>query len=170
VYYIKRIPDWKGFLIISVILAGFWFLMSPSLSPANLIIGIGSVLGITYFWSPDLFRPGHPMKFNLRQVIKLIHYFAHLGWNIILANISVAIIVLSPKLPITPGFILLQTKLKQDLTRVLYANSITLTPGTITVDLNGDRLLVHCITEDAAKGVYSWYMQDKMRDIELSGP
>jgi multicomponent Na+:H+ antiporter subunit E len=161
VYYIKNIRDWKGFLIISFILFGFWFLMSPSLAPANVIIGIASVLGITYFWSSDLFRPGHPMKFNLRQVIKLLLYLAHLGWNIILANISVAIIVLSPKLPISPGFILLQTKLKLDLTRVLYANSITLTPGTITVDLNGDRLLVHCITEEAAKGVCDWYMQDK---------
>ncbi len=169
-YYIKTIRDWKGFLIIVGILAGFWFLMSPNLSPVNIILGLGSCLGITYFWSSDLFRPGYPMKFNLRQVVKLFQYFLHLGYNIILANISVAIIVLSPKMPISPGFILLQTKLQRDLTRVLYANSITLTPGTITVDLNGDRLLVHALNEHSAKGVYDWYMQDKMREIELSGP
>ncbi len=168
-YYIKTIRDWKGFLIIVSILAGFWFLMSPNLSPVNIVIGLGSCIGITYFWSPDLFRPGHPMKFNLRQAVKLFQYFLHLGYNVIIANISVAIIVLSPKLPISPGFILLQTKLKHDLTRVLYANSITLTPGTITVDLNGDRLLVHAIDEKSAKGVYDWYMQEKMREIELSG-
>jgi len=72
-------------------------------------------------------------------------------------------------MPISPGFILLKTKLKRDLTRVFYANSITLTPGTITIDLNGNRLLVHALTRDAAKGVYNWYLQDKMREIEVSG-
>ncbi len=167
---IKSVTDWRGFTIISVILASFWFLMSPKLEPANVIIGIGCAVGLTFFWSPDLFKPGQPMRFNLKQLVKLVLYLAHLGWNVVLSGLNVAMIVLSPKMPISPGFVLLKTKLQKDLTRVLYANSITLTPGTITVDLNGDRLLVHAMTEDAAKGVSDWYMQDKMRDIELSGP
>ncbi|MBS4031829.1 MAG: Na+/H+ antiporter subunit E [Clostridiales bacterium] len=167
-YYIKRIIDPKGFLIITVILLGFWFLMSPTLSVVNIIIGTSCCLGITYFWSPDLFRPGSPMGFTPIQVIKLMGYLVHLGYNILIANFAVAKIVLSPKMPISPGFILLQTKLRKELSRVLYANSITLTPGTITIDLNGDRLLVHAITDEAAEGVANWYMEDKMRGIEVS--
>lgn len=169
-YYIKRIVDLKGFLLVATILCGFWFLMSPTLDPFNIIMGVGSSLGITYFWSPDLFRPGYPMRFNLRQLFKLLCYFAHLIYHIVLANLAVAAIVLNPRLPISPGFILLKTKLCRDLSRVLYANSITLTPGTITIDLNGNRLLVHALTIDAAKGVSNWYLQDKMREIEVSGP
>jgi multicomponent Na+:H+ antiporter subunit E len=168
-YYIKRIIDPKGFLIITIILLGFWFLMSPTLSLVNIIIGTSCCLGITYFWSPDLFRPGFPMDFTFSQAMKLVVYLVHLGYNILLANISVAIIVLNPKMPISPGFILLKTKLRKELTRVLYANSITLTPGTITIDLNGDRLLVHALTEEAAEGVANWYMEDKMRGIEVRG-
>jgi multicomponent Na+:H+ antiporter subunit E len=170
VRFIKSVTDWRGLVVISAMLAAFWFLMSPKLAPANLIMGVACALGITFFWSRDLFRPGHTTRFNLRQLVKLFVYLAHLGWNMFLSGIVVARIVLDPKMPISPGFILLQTKLQKDLTRVLYANSITLTPGTITVDLNGDRLLVHAITEEAAKGVSDWYMHDKMRDIELSGP
>jgi len=168
VYYIKRIPDWKGFLLISAILFGFWFLMSPSLNPFNVIVGVGCSLGITYFWSPDLFRPGKPMRFTIKQAALLVVYLFHLAYNIFLANLAVAAIVLKPKMPISPGFILLKTKLEKDLSRVLYANSITLTPGTITIDLNGNRLLVHALTNEAAKGVSEWYLQDRMREIEVS--
>jgi len=168
-FYIKPVRDWIGFIIISGFLVGFWFLMSPDFSLSNILIGAGCAVGMTYFWREDLFRPGYPIRFNLRQVIKLAQYLVYLALNIVIANISVAIIVLSRKMPISPGFILLKTKLTRDLSRVLYANSITLTPGTVTIDLNGNRLLVHALTEDAAKGVYDWYMQDKMREIELIG-
>lgn len=168
-YYIKRVIDPKGFLLIFFILLGFWFLMSPSLHISSIVIGVGCCMGITYFWSPDLFRPSHPMRFNLAQFLKLILYLVHLGYNIVIANWAVAVIVLSRKMPITPGFILVKTKLQKELTRVLYANSITLTPGTITINLDKDRLLVHALTEEAAHGVYDWYLQDKLREIEVSG-
>jgi multicomponent Na+:H+ antiporter subunit E len=166
-YYIKRIHDWKSFLLIVAILLGFWFLMSPSIHLANVVIGVGSCLGITYFWSPDLFRPGYPMRFKPRQLWQLFVYLLHLVYNIGVANIQVAKIVLHPKMPISPGFILLKTKLQKDLSRTLYANSITLTPGTITINLNKDRLLVHALTEEAAEGVSQWYLEDKMREIEV---
>jgi multicomponent Na+:H+ antiporter subunit E len=168
-YYIKRIHDLKSFLLIVAILLSFWFLMSPSLNPANIVVGVGCCLGITYFWSPDLFKEGEPMRFTPLQLGMLFSYLLHLAYNILVANIQVAIIVLSPKLPISPGFILLKTKLQKDLSRTLYANSITLTPGTITINLNKDRLLVHALTEEAAAGVAAWYMEDKMREIEVSG-
>jgi multicomponent Na+:H+ antiporter subunit E len=169
VYYIKRIHDPKGFLLIVTILMSFWFLMSPSFHLANLVVGGGCCIGITYFWSPDLFKEGQPMRFTPRQLGMFLVYMAHLVQNIVVANIHVARIVLDPKLPISPGFILVKTKLEKDLSRILYANSITLTPGTITINLVKDRLLVHALTNDAAEGVADWYMEDRMREIEVSG-
>lgn len=166
-YYIKPIIDWKGFLLITAILLGFWFLMSPALKFFNVVVGVACSLGITYFWSPDLFRPGYPMRFSPRQLFLMLVYLVHLGYNIVVANFHVAMIVLKRNMPISPGFILLKTKLDRDLTRVLYANSITLTPGTITINLNKDRLLVHALTKEAAEGVYDWYLQEKLLEIEV---
>ncbi|MBT9165342.1 MAG: Na(+)/H(+) antiporter subunit E [candidate division WS2 bacterium] len=85
----------------------------------------------------------------------------------VVANIQVALIVLSPKLPISPGFILVKTKLEKELTRTLYANSITLTPGTITINLNRDRLLVHALTKETAQGVYEWHLENRLREMEV---
>ena len=167
-YYIKRIPDNKGFILIFAILLGFWFLMSPDFRLANVVIGIGCALGVTYFWSPDLFVPGKPMGFTPSQFVKLIIYLFHLVFNIVVANIAVAKIVLSRKMPISPGFILVKSKLNKSFTRVLYANSITLTPGTITINLNNDRLLVHALTEESAHNLHDWYMQERLLDMEVS--
>lgn len=166
--YRKPIQDFGSFLFIVCILLGFWFLMSPSFHLANVLVGVGCALGITYYWRSDLFKPGYPMHFSFAQVGKMVLYLIHLTFNIIVANIHVAMIVLQPKMPISPGFILVKTKLEKDLSRVLYANSITLTPGTITINMSKDRLLVHALTEDAAKDVYDWYLQDKLREIEVS--
>lgn len=165
----RYVNDWKGFVFICLLLLFVWFLMAPEISWYNVLIGIGCAIGITLLWSPDLFKPGRPMRATTGQVFKTFLYLFHLGYNVVLANIAMVKIVLNPKLPISPVFILVKTKLKKDMTKILYANSITLTPGTITVDLNGDRLLVHAITEEAAQGVYDWYMQDKLREIELMG-
>lgn len=166
-YYIRTITDKKGFLMIVCILLGFWFLMTPTLDAYNVVVGVGCALGITYFWNQDLFIPGKPMGFTPMQVVKLVHYLMLLVMNIVIANIDVAKIVLSRDMPISPGFILVKTKLTHELTRTLYANSITLTPGTVTINLNGDRLLVHALTKETAKNVSCWYMQDKMREIEV---
>jgi multicomponent Na+:H+ antiporter subunit E len=161
--------DLKAFIFVSVLLFCFWFLMSPELTVRNFAFGIFSACGITYYWRSDLFERGNRMGFNLRQVYLLGNYLLHLVYNVILANIHVAMIVLNPRLPVSPGFIQVKTKLEYDLPKFLYANSITLTPGTITVNLKDDRLLIHAITEEAARDVCDWYMQDKLREIEVSG-
>ncbi|EEG76664.1 Na+/H+ antiporter subunit E [Dethiobacter alkaliphilus] len=166
-YYIRAIIDKKGFLMIVCILLGFWFLMTPSLDAYNVIVGIGCALGVTYFWNTDLFKPGEPMGFKPLQLFKLFYYLVLLVFNIVVANIQVARIVLSRDMPISPGFIVVKTKLTRELTRTLYSNSITLTPGTVTINLKDDRLLVHALTKEAADNVSDWYMQDKLREVEV---
>jgi multicomponent Na+:H+ antiporter subunit E len=65
--------------------------------------------------------------------------------EIILANISVARIVVSPKMDVSPCIVILKTQLKSKLHRAILANSITLTPGTLTVQFTEDELVVHCL-------------------------
>lgn len=80
------------------------------------------------------------------QIIKFIFMFLPLFvWKLILANISLAKIVLDPKLPINPGFVKISTGLRGDVGKLILANSITLTPGTLTVDVDGEELLIHWV-------------------------
>ena len=79
--------------------------------------------------------------------------------ELILANIDVAKRVIDPKLPINPGIVAIKTDLKQDYKKLILANSITLTPGTITMDVQDDTLFIHWIdvtttdTKEASKEI-----------------
>ena len=80
--------------------------------------------------------------------IRIFHFLTYLPvflWYVILANLDVAYRVLHPRLPIHPGIVKVKTKIKSETGRVALANSITLTPGTLSVDLQGDTLYVHWI-------------------------
>lgn len=84
----------------------------------------------------------------LRRFLKGIIYFFKFIWEMIKANLHVAYIVLHPKLPIKPGIVKIKTKLTKDSAITVLTNSITLTPGTLTVDVNPESkdLYVHWIT------------------------
>lgn len=69
---------------------------------------------------------------------------------VVKSNIDVAFRVLSPRLPINPGIVRVRTGLKSSLARMILANSITLTPGTITVDIRGEELFIHWINIQSA--------------------
>jgi multicomponent Na+:H+ antiporter subunit E len=69
--------------------------------------------------------------------------------ELVKSNLSLAAIVLSPGLPLTPGIVKVRTKLKTRMGRMLLANSITLTPGTLTIEMTGEWLYIHCVTVDS---------------------
>lgn len=166
----KHDTDWKAFLFYAGLLCGFWLLMVPVLKAYYLVLGLLLSVVITVFWRRELFPPGSKLRLRPGQVTGLMIYLVHLLWNVLLASLQVARIVLSRRLTISPGFIVLKTTLERDMSRVLYANSITLTPGTISIDLQGDRLFVHALTAEGAKEVIDWYMEDMLRGIELGAP
>lgn len=83
-----------------------------------------------------------------------VSYVLLLIWEVIRANIQIIKLVLSPKISISPALVSFRTGLRSDLARVVLANSITLTPGTITCDLSGDgTFLVHCLDREMADGI-----------------
>ncbi len=84
---------------------------------------------------------------SIVQVVKYLVLFIPLFvWKLILANLHIAKIVLTPKLPINPGFVVVKTGLKKDISKLSLANAITLTPGTLSVDLVEDEVLIHWVT------------------------
>jgi len=86
-------------------------------------------------------------KGTVHRLIAAVIYLFKFLWEMIKANIHVAYIVLHPMLPIKPGIIKIKTKLTKDSAITIFTNSITLTPGTLTVDLNPEKkeIYVHWI-------------------------
>lgn len=90
----------------------------------------------------------------LFQLIPLfIRYFWLLVTEIVKANICVLKLILSPRLQPEPCLVRFRTDLTSGLAKVMLANSITLTPGTITVSVEGNEFLVHCLDEELAEGI-----------------
>ena len=83
--------------------------------------------------------------FNPIRVFWMIIYIPYFLWFVVLANLDVAYRVIHPELPIRPGIVKVKTSLKTDMGKVFLANSITLTPGTLTVDIIGEELFIHWI-------------------------
>ena len=77
--------------------------------------------------------------------------------------------ILRPGLPIRPRLIRVRAGQRTDVGRVIYANSITLTPGTVTIDTEGDHITVHALTEEAAEGVRTGEMDRRVARVEGAG-
>jgi len=102
--------------------------------------------------------------------LRPLTYVPWLLWQIIKSNIEVARVILSPNMPISPRLVRVKSSQQSELGKVIYANSITLTPGTITLDVRGDDMLVHALTKDTAAGVKSGEMDRKVTALEGGSP
>ena len=111
-----------------------------------LVLGLLSCLFVTLityaFDSSD-----DAIHYSIFKPLKLISYLFWLIGEIFKANIEVSKIILDPKLPISPAMKTLKITQQTDLGRTIYANSITLTPGTVAVLVENDSILVHSLTE-----------------------
>jgi multicomponent Na+:H+ antiporter subunit E len=122
----------------------FWLLLTFKVTVPNLIVGsvaaviCSAIFGRYYFHSVYKFlQPQRYFWFLVYLVIFI--------WECIKANFDVAYRVLHPAMPIRPGIVKVKTTLKSEMARTLLANSITMTPGTIAVDIIGDYLYIHWI-------------------------
>ena len=132
-------------LTISLLLLSFWLLLSGSNHLLLFAFGIGSVVVVVWLcWYLDILgKKLHTVGFYLRLPV----YLCWLSGRIILSNFKVAWIILSPKLPISPGFSRVTMTQRTDLGRLVHANSITLTPGTVSVDMDDQTIEVHSLSQ-----------------------
>ncbi|MEE9386749.1 MAG: Na+/H+ antiporter subunit E [Nannocystaceae bacterium] len=103
-----------------------------------------------------------PFRYWLRTAV----YAPWLWWQIVLSNLDVARRVWSPRLPIAPRMFKLPHDLHSVFGMVTYANSITLTPGTVTVEVSGGEFLIHALTKEAQDDLESGEMHKRVKWIE----
>lgn len=132
-----------GILFFTLML--FWVMLVESLALDTLMIGALVSLSVALLYRDGLsffteFR-ATPAAFVAGGL-----YYAYFFRQLVRSNLRLAAIVLSPELPVRPGIIKIRTGLKTRMGRLMLANSITLTPGTLTVEVSGEWLYVHCVT------------------------
>ncbi|MEA2103978.1 MAG: Na+/H+ antiporter subunit E [Candidatus Cloacimonadota bacterium] len=136
-----------------------WILITMKFSLESLIAGLLLSFVTSIFAGEILIVTER--KFHLNRIFYSIKYIVKLFWEMLKANFHVAYIVIHPKLPVKPGIVKIKTKLKRDSALTMLANSITLTPGTLTIDVDKENqfLYIHWIdvltedTEEATKKI-----------------
>lgn len=131
---------------IAYFLVGFivWMLLVYTLHYQEVIAGVGVALLTAIFFGRHL--PVKPSRLlNPVRWFWLLAYIPVFAYMCLKSNIDVALRVLSPGLQIKPGIVKIRTNLKSEIARVFLANSITLTPGTMTVEIKDDVLYIHWI-------------------------
>jgi multicomponent Na+:H+ antiporter subunit E len=150
-----------------VALAAVWLLLSGHYTGFLLTLGaISCVLVVLVAWRLSVVdRESVPLDLAWR----LPGYWLWLIWQIVIANIDVARRILDPKLPIDPRLFEIDCTQKSDLGRVIYANSITLTPGTISTDVRGNMIQVHALSADGERDLREGEMDRKVTALEKTG-
>lgn len=148
-----------------IVLFLFWVLLSGMLTPFLLAAGVGSAFAVLLFARRmDLVdHEGHPIHLGWWA---LFSYWPWLAWEIVKSAWDVTKRILHPRLPITPTLIEFAPSQQTDMGLVIHANSITLTPGTIAVEVEPGRFLVHALTRDAAAGLAGSEMDRRCTALE----
>jgi multicomponent Na+:H+ antiporter subunit E len=147
-----------------------WVVLSGKIDAFHLGAGVVTALVIArltqvlFALAPTV---GYSASRPLRDVawLRVARYILWLVWQIVLSSLQIARVVLDPRLPIQPQVVTFRGRLPHTLARLTLANSITLTPGTVTTDVQGDTFEVHALTDDAAREIESDVMQERVRSL-----
>jgi multicomponent Na+:H+ antiporter subunit E len=140
-----------GWVAMGLVLAVLWLAVRGVDATAvrlaeELVIGLGVGLPLAYV-GRRFYRPVTGLDASLRPLPYAALYLATFVWELLTANVDVAYRVLAPSMPINPAVVEVPLRVESDLAITTIANSITLTPGTLTMDYDPDRnaLYVHSI-------------------------
>ena len=154
-------------LSMAVLLFGFWMLLSGNTQTKFLVYGVLTAVVAAWASYPLLLVPnGDGTKryfvFGFNPV-KLAAYAVWLFWQLVLANIDVIRATVRPEVEIDPCVVRFRYEMDNPMAKVVLANSITLTPGTVTMNVTDDGVYeVHALTAGAAEGLRSGDMQKKV--------
>lgn len=166
----RRRPDHRLLLpALQVVgLGALWLVFSGKLDALHAVFGVLSLALVLWRTKALLVserRPEESVALASIRPLLLARYGIWLLKEIVVANIDIAKIVLRRDMPIEPALVSFESSLTTDLARVLLGNSITLTPGTLTVEIDGNRFLVHGIVESGATGPVIDEMQRKIAEM-----
>lgn len=155
----------KHAISLGLSLAVLWMMLSGHTTLLLISFGSLSVILVVFLaLRMDVVdHEGNPLHLDMKA---LAIYWCWLLKEIWISNIYVCRLILNPSMPISPTVIALRSSQSSDLTRVIFANSITLTPGTVAIDVDGDITEVHALTDGAAKSLLEGSMDGKVTTIE----
>ena len=154
-----------GKIVLAGVLALLWVLLSGQYSPLFLGLGLASVVLVVWIVRRMEHADGTRLEVRLRSFATLRYAFWLFG-QIVRANIAVALLALSPRMRICPVVLRVPARQRTEVGRVLFANSITLTPGTVSVHLGEEEVEVHALTKRAAASLAGGEMGRRVEELE----
>ena len=147
---IKPISPARAVTVFGIMLL-FWIILSGYFDAFHLGAGIICCAIITAISGDLFFQSGRTLPELTGAFIRFLLFIPRLLWSILYANIDVAYRILHPDMPVDPGIITLETSFRDDVLRTTFANAITLTPGTITMEVSGGTFTVHALVQENAE-------------------
>lgn len=170
-----RLGTVSGVALLFGALFVFWLILSGQYQLKYIISGIVTaalVTLLTYNLVFSVFQNDQRKgitSFTFSQVWAFLAYLPWLLAKIVVANLQIAYLVLHPRMPIDPALLRFRTRLQKNLAQVIVANSITLTPGTITIRLKDGEYIVHALVPSSASDVLESKLQNKVGKIFMEG-
>jgi multicomponent Na+:H+ antiporter subunit E len=155
-------------LVLFACLAATWLLWSGIYTPLLLTLGLASSVLVVLISQRMGFFYGD--VFSLHILHRLPRYWLWLSWQLIKSNLDVTRIVLTPHMPVRPRLVTLDARPLSPVGIAIFGNSITLTPGTVTLAIDGHKVLVHCLTTETARslvqGELKRHIEQLMHDVD----
>ena len=145
-----------------------WLFLSGHYDLFHILLGVASVVLILL-----MNRPREPASSQLLQAMRWGRVLLYLPWLIkemVLSALYVMRVVLAPRMPLNPHLIRFKSEQPNDVAKVILGNSITLTPGTLTIDINQQEFVVHALTYPLATGLLNETMQTKVARLFTDNP
>jgi multicomponent Na+:H+ antiporter subunit E len=152
------------YLAFAGILFLYWVLLSGHITILLLTLGLASVILVIWL----VYRMDRNDNAPFRMLFK-IEFFSYLGWltwQVIITNIDVARRIWDPSLPINPASRKIKVNIKDPLIKTVYANSITLTPGTVTTEVGEDYFIVHALNAESLDELEDGEMETRLVRLE----
>ncbi len=152
------------YIILACTLILFWMLLSGHTSVLLLTLGLASIVLVTWLVSRMDRNDNAPVRMLFS--IKFVSYLGWLIWQVIITNIDVAKRIWNPSLPIKPASRKIKVNIKDPLIKTIYANSITLTPGTVTTEVGEDYFIVHALNSEGLDELEEGDMERRLSCLE----
>ena len=148
------------------LLFGFWVLLNGKWTMEIAIVGAIICAALYAFMCAFMgYSPKQEWKIA-RRIPGILSYFIYLVGEIFKSAWGTMLLIWSPEKEIEPRVTSFRTKLSTDAGKVVLANSITMTPGTITVDIRGDKFLIHCLDAEFDVGQEGFDMEERVMKVE----
>jgi multicomponent Na+:H+ antiporter subunit E len=159
-----------------LVLFAFWLALSGRFEPLFLVTGLATAIVVTAM-TRRLAAEGlrtdadHvPWRLVPMAVLRGVWFAMWMASRILVASVQLAVIALSPTMPLDPCTVRVRTQLRRPLARTTLANAISLVPGTLTVDIDGDEIVVHALSPSQVSDLTSGRLQNKVAAVFLEDP